>query len=322
MTSTNGLPEFPYYQSEATHYIEQLFYGLQIEILLNFKNEKYSDFVGSVKCHLKRNYRLTNYKFPVISQNEIETVENQLFQLYQKGKLLDEELDVLESSSNLKKSSNEFNEKKKQLESLKSKHEKLWDLRIGQCSKLLQGSKLTDLELCFGSPLDELVEIKSESMVEKIGPMMNDQIIIMGKDYFYSLDPEMTKKLKMGVFLSNEDGEPFISNKNLDTKIFIGFASHQNKFTNYELITSGMFVTSCPEKCTCDERQWICVNCGNFFKAKNFEVVCDCGTTHVTNLKLECFDPKHPKTILPSSLKSCSTSGISTPCTTSSPTLE
>uniref|UniRef100_A0AC34RTC4 Uncharacterized protein n=1 Tax=Panagrolaimus sp. JU765 TaxID=591449 RepID=A0AC34RTC4_9BILA len=286
------------------------------ELLMKVRNKKYAHFVSSVQCILEP---MPNYEFPVISEIAIKTMEIGLFSLYRKRKLMDKELDLLESSSNA------FNEKKKQLELLKSKFEKLWDLRIGQCSKLLQGSKLTDFELCFGSPLDELVEMENEqqnkSSAEEIGlkfySRMNDQIVMMGKDYFCSLDPEMVKKLKMGVFLSNEEGEPFISNKNLDTKIFIGFASHQDKFTNDEVETSEMFVTSCPEKCTRDERQWICVTCGNFFKAKNFEVVCDCGTTHVTNLKLECFDPKHPKTIFPSSLKSCSTCGISTPRTSS-----
>uniref|UniRef100_A0AC34RCE3 Uncharacterized protein n=1 Tax=Panagrolaimus sp. JU765 TaxID=591449 RepID=A0AC34RCE3_9BILA len=268
----------------------------------------------TLHCHLKP---MPNYKVLVISQDEIETVQNQLFQLYQKRKLLDKELDLLDSSSNLKKSSNEVKKMKKRVELFK--YEKLWDLKMKQCSKLLQGSKLTDFELNFDSAFNELLEIKcelqtatvaktidpelicnsqfdepfgrkiqSESIAEKIGAQLCsiDQIIIMDKDYFYLLDPEMAKKFKMGVFLSNEDDEPFISNKNLDKKILIGFASHKNRFTSDELETSEMFVTRCPEKCTRDDRQWICITCGNFFKAKNFEVVCDCGTTHVTNLKL------------------------------------
>uniref|UniRef100_A0AC34Q0V2 Uncharacterized protein n=1 Tax=Panagrolaimus sp. JU765 TaxID=591449 RepID=A0AC34Q0V2_9BILA len=123
--------------------------------------------------------------------------------------------------------------------------------------------------------------------------------ITMNNEEYRSLKLEMAKLLKMDILLSNKALQPFVKTQGSNERILLGFGSHQNRIKPKTTEGSEMFVSPCPLECSIDERQWICVNCGEFFKIQGFQIICSCGTTHVTNLKLECFDPKHPKDFFP-----------------------
>uniref|UniRef100_A0AC34QRH3 Uncharacterized protein n=1 Tax=Panagrolaimus sp. JU765 TaxID=591449 RepID=A0AC34QRH3_9BILA len=162
--------------------------------------------------------------------------------------------------------------------------------------------------------VDESEEIEDVEDSEKTTPGSNESqktsssgsatlcsestITMNNKDY-RSLQSEMTQLLKMTILLSNKALQPFVKTQDSNERILLGFGSHRNRTKPKTTEKSDMFISPCPLECTIDDRQWICINCGEFFKADGFQVVCSCGRTHVSNLKFECFDPKHPKDFFP-----------------------
>uniref|UniRef100_A0AC34RDZ6 Uncharacterized protein n=1 Tax=Panagrolaimus sp. JU765 TaxID=591449 RepID=A0AC34RDZ6_9BILA len=127
----------------------------------------------------------------------------------------------------------------------------------------------------------------------------SESTITMNNKDYRSLQTEITQLLKMDIVLSNKALQPFVKTQDPNERILIGFGSHQNRTKPKTKEASEMFISPCPTECTIDDRQWICINCGEFFKIQGFQVICSCGRTHVSNLKLECFDPKHPKEFFP-----------------------
>uniref|UniRef100_A0AC34PYL5 Uncharacterized protein n=1 Tax=Panagrolaimus sp. JU765 TaxID=591449 RepID=A0AC34PYL5_9BILA len=123
--------------------------------------------------------------------------------------------------------------------------------------------------------------------------------ITMNNEDYRSLKLEMAQMLKMDIVLSNKAVQPFVKTHNSNERVLIGFGSHQNRTKPKTTEASGMFVSPCPLECSIDDRQWICINCGEFFKADGLQVICSCGRTHVANMKFDCFDPEHPKEIFP-----------------------
>uniref|UniRef100_A0AC34RPN1 Uncharacterized protein n=1 Tax=Panagrolaimus sp. JU765 TaxID=591449 RepID=A0AC34RPN1_9BILA len=227
---------------------------------------------------------------------------DQLYQLYWMDNVVEEKLDNAEGAERYS------------LGTCFDEATTLWEETIAKCRKLLARSKMDKTELLNSAfPDDDLqMDTTTENVVSTpattylmdsttgFPSMVHDQTLIINKNELRYLNWEMVLRLKMGIYLTNSIFDAYVENRNAPGKMNrFGFASHQNQLSNMayvEMEKSELLVTRCPQKCTLDDRQWICVICGHFFKVQNFEVICKCGTTHVANLKFECFHHEHPKT--------------------------
>uniref|UniRef100_A0AC34RMY1 Uncharacterized protein n=1 Tax=Panagrolaimus sp. JU765 TaxID=591449 RepID=A0AC34RMY1_9BILA len=141
-------------------------------------------------------------------------------------------------------------------------------------------------------PSNQLVKMMNGS---KIDEKTKKQIIVMNKSDFYNLNWEAVLLFKMDILLSNDVLQSFVKTQDSNERVLIGFGFHQNRTKPNKTEGSEIFVSPCPLECTIDDRQWICINCGEFFRADGLQMICSCGRTHVANLKFECFDSNHPK---------------------------
>uniref|UniRef100_A0AC34RMN6 Uncharacterized protein n=1 Tax=Panagrolaimus sp. JU765 TaxID=591449 RepID=A0AC34RMN6_9BILA len=229
-----------------------------------------------------------------LADTRFDLLTNSIFELYRFKRIL--EIVILLSKLIQDESLEIAEKKKRKLDSCYIKIKNMWDQGIRRCSELLAGGlTLTESDLS--------AEFSSDQYEKEIdGLEMNeteDQKIVMNKSDFHHLDWNVSQLLKMDVILSNDTLQPFVKTQGSNERVLLGFGSHQNRTKPKTTETSEMFVSPCPLECSIDDRQWICINCGEFFKTQGFQVVCSCGTTHVTNLKLECFDRKHPKEFFP-----------------------
>uniref|UniRef100_A0AC34QDH4 Uncharacterized protein n=1 Tax=Panagrolaimus sp. JU765 TaxID=591449 RepID=A0AC34QDH4_9BILA len=236
---------------------------------------------------------------------------------------------------------------RQEIESLRSRNQKTLGSTISRCSEISEGSTKTESDLFgelsthllfalrneFGtesaynneriSKLKLLADESDESAtsVQKQDVSESTTITMNNKDY-RSLQSEMAELLKMDIVLSNKALQPFVKTQDANERILLGFGSHRNRTKPKTTEASDMFVSPCPLECTIDDRQWICINCGEFFKTQGFQVICSCGTTHVTNLKLECFDPKHPKDFFPCEKHDPTSASITSSCRSSFSVIE
>uniref|UniRef100_A0AC34R6D6 Uncharacterized protein n=1 Tax=Panagrolaimus sp. JU765 TaxID=591449 RepID=A0AC34R6D6_9BILA len=281
---------------------------------------------------------LRHYAAIATKDTRFDILAEQIFQLYWLKKSVKNEINSLNFKENsifptllLK----DIEKKSQKLKIYDQEIKKLWDQTISNCSEILKGStktesdlfaelsphyllalrnglitgsaynneriskiKLLDDESDENNTMKDAGEETTAGSKQKQDLMESATITMNNKDY-RSLQTEMAQRLKMGIFLSNDALQPFVRTQGSNERILLGFGSHQNQFKPKRTEAPEMFISPCPLECTIDDRQWICINCGEFFKTQGFQVVCSCGTTHVTNLKLECFDPKHPKDFFP-----------------------
>uniref|UniRef100_A0AC34QEF5 Uncharacterized protein n=1 Tax=Panagrolaimus sp. JU765 TaxID=591449 RepID=A0AC34QEF5_9BILA len=191
--------------------------------------------------------------------------------------------------------------KKEQLQNANDYYEKI----IEQSKKILGGLEITESELLAEFPVEKIVDMKNkiqnESSPKKkmninVQTILDKPTMILNKSHIYTFQQDKLFMSKINILLTDDECAPrFWNNGKI---ILLGIATRENSVIGEKVEGFEYFVTNCPRKCTNDYRQWICPSCSNFFKMtmNPFEVVCDCGTIHVTDLKLECFDPNHPKT--------------------------